>query len=130
MKARDTPILLDLLRGQPYARALVREFANDEVATTEVNLLELRAVALRGPKAQRRRREEALEGLRRRLTVLPVDPAATEAAARLAAPRPEGATVATWLMLGTLESHGCSELVTIKGAVPQGKFSFRLKFHQ
>jgi predicted nucleic acid-binding protein len=129
MKAIDTPILLGLLRGAPEGKALAKSLAGEEIATTEVNMLELRAVAARGGTPTRLRREEALERLRRRITVLPVDNRSVEAAARLAGGRWHEASIATWLLLGALEAHGCSELITRRGAIPTRKYSFRVRLY-
>lgn len=116
MKALDTPILLEILRGRTKARALLASLAGEELATTEVNMLELAMLAhADGPKGLERRLG-ALERLRRRLTVLAIDERATRAAAALARSGPKAAPTGLLLMLGAVESAGCSEWITVRGA--------------
>ncbi len=118
MRGLDTPVLLAFLQGAPKARALVRALAGEEVATTEVNLFELELLARRDPSPGKGNRLQAVERLRRKLTVLAIDEEAAHRAAVLAAsarhPGPEG----SWLSVAAAETHGCSEWITTAAAVP------------
>jgi predicted nucleic acid-binding protein len=118
MKGLDTPVLLALLEGTPKARALVRALAGEELATTEVNLFEIELLARRDRSPGKERRVQALERLRRKLTVLPIDEETTRRAAVLAASAPRAAPEGTWLCLGAAEAHGCSEWITSLVGMP------------
>jgi predicted nucleic acid-binding protein len=123
MKALDTPVLLAFLRGSPAARAVIRSLSGEEIATTEVNLFELEALARLDPAPGRERRLAVLDRLRRKLTVLPVD----ERAVRTGLRHLKGHTRGTALplvdmMLGALETNGCSEWIT-SGSVPRSRES-------
>ena len=67
MKALDTPVLLAMLHDAAGAKELLKSLRGEELATTELNLFELRALASEGPRAQRESRETALARLRRRV---------------------------------------------------------------
>jgi predicted nucleic acid-binding protein len=127
MKALDTPVLVALLHGGRGARELLRRLRGLEVATTELNLLELHAIVARGPTKGRARRTEGIERLRRGLTVLAYD---AKAASRLSRRGDrEGTGGAPPLVLGalaTLEASGCDELITIDPASIPGKWQFRV----
>lgn len=111
MRGLDTPILLDILRGGPHARRLFRKVGAEEMATTELNLWELTQLALSDRSPGREARLVALERLRRRLTVLPIDAPSVAAATRRAAR--SGRPPSTLdLMVGSLEAHGGSEWIT------------------
>ncbi len=127
MKALDTSVLLALLHGDPKAKELVRRLRGVEVATSELNLLELQALIARGPPRGRVHRREALERLRRSLTVLPLDGKAAERAARRAGKEDLRTTPPLLLgVLATLEASGCDELFTSEpGSVP-GRWAFRI----
>jgi predicted nucleic acid-binding protein len=113
MKALDTPVLLAFLRGSPGARALVRSLSGEEIATTELNFYELEALARLDPHPGRERRLAALDRLRRKLTVLPVDERGVRAGLRhLKNHSHSVATPNLDLILGTLEANGCSEWIT------------------
>jgi predicted nucleic acid-binding protein len=119
MKGLDTPVLLGLLRGSRGARELVRRLGGEELATTEVNMFELEVLARADPSPGRDRRLAALEKLRRRLTVVPIDRAAASAGARSVSARAAAAATPGSLVLGALEAAGCSELFTVPGAIPK-----------
>jgi predicted nucleic acid-binding protein len=125
VKALDTPALLALLEGNPRVRQRLRKWRGEEVATTEVNLLELAFLAARGPSRGRAHRIAALGRLRRRITVLPVDSrGADEAFRRLERGGPtSGLTVLA--MLATLETNGCEELLTDDPRQIQGNWRFK-----
>ena len=111
MKALDTGVLLALLEGSAKARDVVRKLRGVELATTEVNLVELGYLA-GGSRRVTATRLNALEKLRHRLTVLPIDSrGAREAIAIVsAARRPLAPSVA--VMVGALRAAGCEELIT------------------
>jgi predicted nucleic acid-binding protein len=126
MKGLDTPVLLALLEGTPRARALVRALAGEELATTEVNLFEIELLGRRDKSPGKERRTQALERLRRKLTVLPIDEEAARKAAAIAATARQTAPEGTWLCLGAAEAHGCSEWITSAAATPPAS-SARIK---
>lgn len=118
MKGLDTPVLLGLLEGAPKPRAIVRALAGEELATTEVNLYELEVMARRDRSPGRERRMQALERLRRKLTVLTIDEETTRRAAVIAASARQRAPEGTWLCIGAAERHGCSEWITSEDGMP------------
>ncbi|MFY9717388.1 MAG: PIN domain-containing protein [Thermoplasmata archaeon] len=125
MKALDTPALLALLEGNPRVRQLLKKWRGEEVATTEVNLLELAFLAAHSSSRGRAHRMAALGRLRRRITVLGVDSRAVDEAFRRlerGGPTP-GLTVLA--MLSTLETNGCEELLTDDPRQIQGKWRFK-----
>ncbi|MGA7861206.1 MAG: PIN domain-containing protein [Thermoplasmata archaeon] len=126
MKGLDTPVLLALLEGTPKARALVRALAGEELATTEVNLFEIELLGRRDKNPGKERRTQALERLRRKLTVLPIDEETARRAAAIAASARQAAPEGTWLCLGAAEAHGCSEWITSAAGVPPAS-SARIK---
>ncbi len=120
MKGLDTPALLALLEGSPRGRRLLRSLGGEELATTEVNLFELAALAREDRTAGRERRLQALARLRRKLTVLPIDENASERAALLASHAPSRAPEVAWLAFAAAETHGCGEWITTRaGALPR-----------
>jgi predicted nucleic acid-binding protein len=127
MKALDTPVLLALLHGGKGARELVRRLKDVEVATTELNLLELSAIAARTAPAGRAHRREAIDRLRRIMLVLPYDNRAAERVSRRTA-REDLRKVPPLLLgaLGILEANGCEEFVTQDPGAIQGKWQFRV----
>ena len=126
MKGLDTPVLLALLEGAPKPRALVRALAGEELATTEVNLFEIELLGRRDKTPGKERRMQALERLRRKLTVLPIDEESTRRAAAIAASARQSAPAGTWLCLGAAEAHGCTEWITTATGMPPTS-SARLK---
>jgi len=126
MKALDTSVLLALLEGDRAARDLLRKLRDVEVATTEANLLELAYLAGHGPSRVRGRRREALGRLRRKLTVLPIDPRAVAEAEGniLRGDAPASPLLAG--MLGALEAAGCDELFTSDPHECRGRWRFQL----
>lgn len=110
MKALDTPVLVDLLRGRPAVWKFLDRHRAEELVTTEINLYELEVMARHGPPAGRQRRLDAVATLRRKLTVLPIDDRAASLALRA---DPTGrAPVAESLMQGAAEAAGCGSWVT------------------
>ncbi len=126
MKAFDTSVLLALLEGDRSAKDLTRKLKGVEIATTEVNLLELVYLAGRGPARTRGRRRAALDCLRRKLTVLPIDFRATSEAERrvLKGEAPSSPLLAG--MLGALETGGCDELFTTDPQDCGGRWRFKV----
>ncbi len=127
MKALDTGVLLALLEGSPKARELVRKLRGSELATTEANLLELGYLAERPGHRETSARLAALERLRQRLTILPVEGRAIhEATLRLARGyrRLAPSVVA---MLGVLEAAGCEELLTDDPRSIAGEWRFKVR---
>lgn len=118
MKGLDTPVLLGLLEGAPKPKALVRALAGEELATTEVNLFEIELLGRRDKGPGRERRSQALDRLRRKLTVLPIDEESCRRAASIAASARQAAPEGTWLCLGAAEAHGCSEWITSLAGMP------------
>ncbi|MFZ0699548.1 MAG: PIN domain-containing protein [Thermoplasmata archaeon] len=125
MKALDTPVLLALLQGAPTAKALLKSLSGEELATTEANMLELSALAARSD--SRTSRIRALERLRRRLTVLPIDPqAVVEVTGRRSGDR--AGSMLVWAMYGALQTRGCAELITdTRGTLPGGRWRFKVR---
>jgi predicted nucleic acid-binding protein len=126
MKALDTPVLLSLLEGDAAARDAVRRLRGHELATTEVNLLELTVLAATGGARSGVARRAAIARLRRKMTVLPIDGRAIEEAGRRVSPK-DAARIPPHLlaMAGTLEANGCDELLTSGLALP-GRWRFRV----
>jgi predicted nucleic acid-binding protein len=127
MRALDTGVLLALLEGSSRARDQVRKLRGIELATTEVNLLELAYLASAGTSKGRSGRLAALEKLRQRLTVLPIDPRSTRAAAERVVRQPEKLAPNVAAMLGALEAAGCEELLTDDARTVAGDWGFRVR---
>jgi predicted nucleic acid-binding protein len=118
VKGVDTPLLL--LEGRPEAGVLTDGDGGEEVCTTEVNLFELETLARGGPRQGRGRRLAAIERLRRKLTVLPMDERAAREASALAAGGGRGLPTPSLLVLGTLIAAGASEVLTTDASALQG----------
>ncbi len=112
MRGLDTPVLLDLLHGHPAARRLLEESGDEELCTTEINLFELEAIARAERRHGRERRLAALDRLRHKLTVLPIDERAAHVAAVLASSHPRAGSTADYLVLGAAEVAGVREWVS------------------
>ncbi|HYA70541.1 MAG TPA: PIN domain-containing protein [Thermoplasmata archaeon] len=126
MKALDTSVLLALLEGDRSARDLVRKLREVEIATTEANFLELAYLAHRGPPRVRARRRETLGRLRRKLTVLPIDPRAVSEVETCISHGDAPATPLLAGMLGALEAAGCDELFTSDPQDCRGRWRFQI----
>jgi len=127
MKALDTGILLALLEGSSRARDLVRKLRGSELATTEANLLELSFLAANAPPRARAGRLGAVEKLRQRLTVLPIDGHANREALAGILRQGDRLSPTIAMMLGALEAAGCEELYTDDGRGMAGDWSFKVK---
>lgn len=112
MKGLDTPILLGILDGSPSVRTVLRGLSGEELATTELNMVELALIASHGGPRGRRERLQALERLRRRLTVLPIDRRATELLAQKAVEGKSAAEMHLNTIMATFEAAGCSHVLT------------------
>jgi len=126
MKALDTSVLLALLEGDRSARELVRKLRDVEIATTEVNFLELAYLANRGTVKARNRRRESLGRLRRKLTVLPIDSRAVAEAEHAVMREEAPSSPSVTAMLGALEAAGCDELFTSDPAECHGRWRFQV----
>lgn len=121
MKALDTPALLALLEGRREATWILGEVAGGEVCTTEVNMFELEAAVLSDRRSERSRRLAALQRLRQRITVLPLDEKGASAAARVLSAGGSPAPSLSALVLGIAASHGAVEVLTTEaGRFPSG----------
>ena len=118
MKGLDTPALLAILRGERGARELLRRLRGHEIATTELNLLQLELLAAGVPARARAARRLALDRLRRKLTVLPIDARAVGEAARHLSPKDRSAGSTELGVLGALEANGCDEFYTPVSRLP------------
>ncbi|MCI4331503.1 MAG: PIN domain-containing protein [Thermoplasmata archaeon] len=112
MKGLDAPILLAILRGRPEVKALLRALHGEELATPELVMFELEAMARADPASGRERRLAALDKLRRRLTVLPFDEQSARVASTIVAGQRHRISTASALLIGVLDAHGCSEWIT------------------
>ncbi len=110
MKGLDTSVLLGLLEGDPTVRGLVKRFHGVELATTEVNLLELTLLAGRAGRPGRTPRRHALERLRRKLTVLPIDSRAIDQVGRRVGRETDRLAPHVLAMLAAFEAGGCDEI--------------------
>ena len=54
MKALDTPVLLEILHDSPRVKELLKGLRGEELATTEINLFELRLLAVQGGRTSER----------------------------------------------------------------------------
>ncbi len=112
MKGLDTPILLGILDGSPSVRTLLRSLSGEELATTELNMTELAAIAVHGGPRGRRERLQALERLRRRMTVLPIDRRVTELLSQRAAETRTASDLHLNAIMAAFEAAGCSQVLT------------------
>jgi hypothetical protein len=112
MKGLDTPALLAVLEGSPPAKELLRRLRGTELATSEVNLLELTMLAAAAPRKWRANRLASVARLRQRVTVLPVDTRAIEEVRKRTGSDLLSAPPHVLAMLGALEAGGCEELFT------------------
>lgn len=126
MKALDTPVLLALLEGNARIRQSLRRWRGEEIATTEVNLLELAVLAANGPVRRRSARLAALGRLRRRLTVLPIDSRVGEETVRRLERGGPAPSLGVLAMLAALETSGCEELLTEDPRQLPGKWQFKI----
>jgi len=130
MKALDTGVLLALLEGSSRARDQLRRLHGTEIATTEVNLLELAYLASGAPPRARAARLASLERVRHRLTVLPIEARSTrEVSSRISKGSSRlSPTVAA--MLGALQAAGCEELITDDPRAAAGEWGLRVRVIQ
>ena len=126
MKALDTGVLLAILHGEVFAKDLLRRLRGVEVAVTELSMLELSVLASQGSEKGRATRRTAVERIRRKLTVLPIDSRAVTEAARRVSRRLRGEELLRLAEWGALEAYGCDELFTRSRGGPHGKWRFKL----
>jgi len=126
MKGLDTSVLLALLEGHSAAVGLVKRLRGVELATSEANLLELTQIASQSPARSRAARRQALDRLRQKITVLPIDSRAVERVARHLSRDTELFPVSVLAMMGALEANGCDELFTQERPQDLGKWKFRV----
>jgi predicted nucleic acid-binding protein len=127
MKALDTPVLLSILHGESGAKTLVRRLRGSEVATTELNLLELSWLAGGSAGKGRAHRLGVLARLGRTMTILPYDRRAGERLAiHLAKDDLRDVPPLVAGMLAILEANGCEEWITTARGVGGGRWSFRV----
>lgn len=126
MKALDTSVLVALLEGDRAAKDLLHKLRSHELATTEVNLLELSYLVQRAPARSRGHRRDGVDRLRRKLTVLPVDSRAAAEAERRILKGSAPAQPALAGMLGALEAAGCDELFTTDPGDFGGSWRFKV----
>ena len=118
MKGLDTPVLLGILTGSPSVRPMLNSLAGEEIATTELNMLELAALAAHGSSRVRKERLQALERLRRRVTVLSLDRRVTEAMAVKGGNTKTAGDLHLNAILAAFEAAGCSQVFTDSRSVP------------
>ena len=111
MKGLDTGALLAFLTGREEARAVLDGEDPRELAVSEVTLFELEVLARSRP-TLRRRRQAALERLRSRLTVLPIDARASRRAAEIVSGAKGGLDLLDALSIGALEVNGASAMLS------------------
>ena len=116
MKGLDTPVLLGLLHCSRPTAELLRTLEGEELVTTELNLAELTTIVGRGGPRRRKEHLPALERLRRRLTVLPVDRKAIELLGLRAPQIRTAAELHTGLLMATFEAAGCAQVLTASGS--------------
>jgi predicted nucleic acid-binding protein len=113
MRCLDTPLLEDLLLGRARARKWLDKVEGwgGEVATTEVSMIELALIA-RSKGRGSERRLQALEALRRELTVLPLDAEAARTALSMVKRSHETPAPLPLLVAASAVSHGVTYLLT------------------
>lgn len=127
MKGLDTSVLLALLDGDRRVRELLRRLRGVEFASTEASMLELGYLASRGSARGWRHRLDALERLRRKVTVLPIDARAMDQALRHLEARSPPAPPLVLAMLGAFEAAGCDEVFTRTRLGAPGRWSFPIQ---
>jgi predicted nucleic acid-binding protein len=118
VKGLDTSALVAILEGDRSSRDLLRRLRGHEIATTELNMLELERLAATGSPRGRGPRRLALERLRRKVTVLPIDIRAVSEAARHLGRKVATRESLDLGVLGALEANGCDEFFTDRRALP------------
>jgi len=126
VKALDAGALRGVLEADPGSRELLRRLRGVEVATTERAMLELSVLARRSPSKAQVARRTAVDRLRRKLTVLPIDARAIAEAARRASGNPSFEELWRLAEWGALEANGCDELFTPVRPAATGKWRFKV----
>jgi predicted nucleic acid-binding protein len=123
MKGLDTPVLLAILHDEPYAKDLLRTLRGEELATTEVNLLELEGLAAQSSRLNKAVRRTILANLRHRLTVFPI----AESSKHEATWDARRSSLVENMIWGTMEAQGCPEWITTPGFAPRAPRSFKVR---
>lgn len=126
MKGLDTPFLLGILDGSPSVKTVLRTLSGEELATTELNMVELAALAAHGGPRGRRERLQALERLRRRLTVLPIDRRATELLSQRPVQPKTAAELLHTAMMAAFEAAGCTHVLTDRSIAPHAAWKLKV----
>jgi predicted nucleic acid-binding protein len=126
MKGLDTPVLVSILQGEPRAKMLLRRLRGEELASSELNFLELEFLVGRAAGPTQPRRRIAVGRLRRGLTILPLDGRASEKLPEIS--RRKEARGLNPLVVGALAcfaAYGCDELVTSDQRLLAGRWPFK-----
>jgi predicted nucleic acid-binding protein len=121
MKALDASVLVALLRGRPEAKALLRSLHGEELCAPQLVLVELEALARLDASPGLERRLAAVEKLRRRLTVLPIEEKGAQIAAKILGAHPRNASLSAALTAGALEAQHVGEWITTPEFAPDRK---------
>jgi predicted nucleic acid-binding protein len=126
MKGLDTSVLLGLLEGEEGTQNLLKRLREVELATTEVNILELSYLAVRAVPRNRVARRRGIDRLRRKITVLPIDSRAVDQATHKLGKGSEKTPPHVLAMLGAFEASGCDELFTYEPVIDPAKWRFKI----
>jgi len=127
MKAVDSGPLAAILEGDPSMKMVVRQLRGVEVASTEISMIELSVRAHQAPAKNRAARLRALENLRRKITVLPIDSRAGQEAVRRIGKSGQVGRLYRTAELAALEVNQCDELLTYdKNLHGNGKWRFKI----
>jgi predicted nucleic acid-binding protein len=126
MKGLDTGALAGVLQGEAFAKELMRDLRGREVATTELTMMELLLMANRGPSRGRAAHRAAVERLRRKISVLPIDARAVAEAAHRGRGNVRGPELLRLAEWGALEAYGCDQLFARSDVVPRGAWRFKV----
>jgi len=126
MKALDVSVLVGILHDSPGAKELLKSLHGEEIATTELDLFDLKRLAATASAAARPSREGAISRLRRRITVLPVSAEGVSEAGRFLRTGADLGLIA--LAWGVLSAAGCSEWITTREFAPtKVRLPFRVR---
>jgi hypothetical protein len=123
MKGLDTPVLLAILHEEPYAKGLIRDLRGEELATTELNFLELEGLAALSSRFNRGVRRTVLANLRHRLSVLPI----AGRAGRETNWDTRRSSLVENVIWGTMEAHRCDEWITTPSFAPRAPRTFKVR---
>lgn len=126
MKGLDTSTLVALLHGNRTAKDLVARNRGVELATTEMNMIELCFLSSRCAPRNHSSRRKAVELLRRRLSVLPIGNREVGEASRKMEKLRARVNPYVIAMLATFEANGCDEIFTFDPLEKVGRWRFRV----